>query len=247
LAQTSTKRRNVIIASIVIVMLVVSSIATLIILYQPSKAKHTPTSLNLSISTNQTNVIQGNSLQAKVNVTSIGNPENVTLGSDAGSSGINCTFEPVIGTSNFTSTLTMNVPNSTPTGNYSIIVTASGGGAVENASCRVSVLSATVAVSGTVWAGGFLNFNVGLNYIEFIDNQTYAKTVVGLPSPYPETEAAIEPYTVILQNEHTYQVTVSVSLTGPTGTTYTFAAVNFYVYAPAGNNTITGKNFTFAF
>ena len=102
------------------------------------------------MSLNQTNVIQGNNLQAQVNVTTNGTPENIALSSNTGSSGINCTFEPSWVTSNFTSTLTMSVPDSTPTGNYTITVTALGGGQEENASCVVSVLSANVTVSGTM-------------------------------------------------------------------------------------------------
>ena len=248
MVQNSTKKqRNIIIASIIIVVLIISSITTWIILYEPSKVKQVPTSLNLHVSLNQSNVLQGNNLQAEVNVTLIGKAENITLGSNVGSSGIVCSYDPATDTSNFTSLLTINVPDSTPTGNYTIFVTASSGGALENASCSISVLSSTIAVSGTVGAGGFLNFNVGLNYIEFIDNQTNVKTVVGLPSPYPVTTWASSTYSVILQNEHTYQVTASVNVLEPTGITYTFAAVTFYVYAPAGNNTITEKNFTFGF
>ncbi len=44
-------------------------------------------------------------------------------------------FEPEVGTSNFTSLLTMNTPASTPTGNYSVIVTAAGRGLMQNALC----------------------------------------------------------------------------------------------------------------
>jgi hypothetical protein len=102
LAQTSTKRRNIIIVSIIIVVLVVSSIAILVELhYQLSTAKPATSKLDVTVSLNQTNVIQGNNLQAEVNVTSKGNPENITLSAYVGLSGIRCSFDPAVGTSNF--------------------------------------------------------------------------------------------------------------------------------------------------
>jgi hypothetical protein len=107
MAHTSTKRRSIIIAFIVIVVLVISSIIALIEYNQL-----TTTRINLSLSTNQTNVIQGSNSQIQVYVTSIGNAENVTLSSNVGLSSINCTFEPAFGESNFTSTLTYAVPDS---------------------------------------------------------------------------------------------------------------------------------------
>jgi hypothetical protein len=134
----------------------------LILLYrQSSTAKPEPTRINLYLSTNQTIAIQGGSLQAEVNVISVGKPENVTLGSIAGSSGIRCTFEPSLGTSNFTSLLTVNVPASISLGNYSLIVTASGGGTVENTSIAVVALAPLTSLlrpNGNLIAS---NLNVG--------------------------------------------------------------------------------------
>ena len=238
MAQTSTKRKNIIIASIVIVVLVVSSIATLIIFYQPSKAKHKSTLLNLSISANQTNVLQGNSLQAKVNVTSIGNPENVILGGDVGSSDINCTFEPSMGTSNFTSALTMNVPNSTPTGNYTLILTALGDGEMANASYVISVLSANVTVSGTVTisAPGISS----LSQIQFTDTQTDSTLAYSFPSSFPPVATNdFGTYSVTLQNEHTYNITLVYFWGLMSVGKYTADDGNFTVFAPAGSTSIS--------
>jgi len=230
LAQTSIKRRNNMIATIIIVVLVFSSVTGLIVFYhQPSTPKPTPRQLNVNVSIDHTNVLQGGSLLAGVNVTSIGNSENITLGCDAGSSGIGCSFEPAMGTSNFTSTLTMNVPDSTPTGNYTLVVTASGDGAAANASCVISVvganvLSPNVTVSGT--ASGSLG-QTTLTQIQFVDTQTGATIVDNTPSGM---------YSVTLQNEHIYLVTLKVS--GPFGQPHTYDGGDLYVYAPAGNNTM---------
>ena len=151
----------------------------------------------------------------------------------------------------------MNVPDSTPSGNYSITVTASGGGAKENAAYVISALSANelspnVTVSGTVDAGGFVGFGVRLNQIEFVDNQKNSLTVVSLPSNYANGNpyVASGSYSVILQNEHTYHVIASV-FWGPVNqevTPYTFDGGYLYVYVPAGNTTILGQyNFSLNF
>jgi len=127
-------------------------------------------------------VIQGNNLQAKVYVASIGKAENITLTSNSSSSGINCIFEPSTGESNFTSILAVNVPDSTPTGNYSIIITAFGTGQEQKASFVVSVLSANVTVSGSIivyhlWIPPtevqFINTETQVVYKAPINNNSY--------------------------------------------------------------------------
>lgn len=232
MAQTSTKRRNIIIASIVIVVLVISSIIALV-----GYNQLTTTRINLSLSTNQTDVIQGTNSKIQIEVTSNGKAENITLSCNVGLSSINCTFEPSIGISNFSSTLTVNVPDSTATGNYSLTVTASSDGKIETATYFVSVISANVTVSGTVEAGNFAAFNVSLNQIQFVDIQTGATTTAGFQSSYSPTPITSRgTYSAILQNEHTYHASVSVSF-GPSGR-FTFDCGNVYVYAPPGNRTM---------
>jgi hypothetical protein len=228
------KHRNIMIASMIIVGLVISLIAALIIFYQPSTPKPTPTKLNVNISMNNSNVLQGGNLLGQVYVSVIGNAGNLTLGYDACSSGVGCSFEPAMGTSNFTSTLTMNVPDSTPTGNYTLVVTASGDGAAANASCVISVvganvLSPNVTVSGT--ASGSLG-QTTLTQIQFVDTQTGATIVDNTPSGT---------YSATLQNEHIYLVTLKVS--GPFGQPHTYDGGNLYVYAPAGNTTMRNDFF----
>ena len=198
----------------------ISSVGALIIFYhQPS-----PTRLYVNISLNQTNVIQGNNLISQVNVTSIGKAENITLSSNCGSSGINCTFEPSMGNSNFTSTLTMSVPDSTPTGNYTLTVTAFGNGLEQNASFVVSVypINAEITVSGEVDSIPLSEpFPSSLISIQFTDVQTGSETSFVFSNNYPPTtgiiggNSAIGDYSVILVNEHTYSITVTYYL-GPT-------------------------------
>lgn len=244
MVQVSTKnQRNIISAFIIIVVLVISSMSTFIIFYQPLTAKRTPTQLDVTVSMNQTNVVEGSNLEAEVNVTSIGNHENITLGSYS-SRGIQCSFEPATSTSNFTSILTMSVPDSIPTGDYSVIVTASSGKDVENASYIVSILSANVTVSGSVAGRSLVGFRVGLSQINFIDTQTTATIVFNLSSTNPSG------YSVTLQNEHTYNVSLNYyvyTLGGEKGNSFTSYATNSNFYAPAGNSTISGQNYNFEF
>ncbi len=241
MAQTSTKKQeNMTIAVIVIAVLVISSVAVIIFYYQPSVEKQTSTSLDLRVSFNQTNVIQGNNLQAEVDVTSKGNLENVTLSGDTGDSGLGCSFEPATGASNFMSVLTVHVPDSTPTGNYSLTVTASRGEAVENASCIVSVLSANVEVSGRLEV--YLVYPDGyLDSVQFQDAQT--KAIYTVTFPFISIDNSASDYSITLQNEHTYNVTVSFNQgIGDIEFGGTYYAGSLYVYAPAGNSTISGQN-----
>jgi hypothetical protein len=233
------KRRNIIIASTAIVVLAISLVTGLIVFYhQPSTPKPAPTKLNVNVSACQTNILQGGNLLAEVNVTTKGKAENITLSCESGSSGFHYSFDPAKGTSNFTSWLAISVPDSTPTGNYSLIVTASGDGAIENASCIFSVVNASalspdVIVTGTVSAENEVAMTtVILDQIQFIDTQTGAITTIDLFGA--GAHFASGEYTVVLQNEHIYDVTVTVSWGGA----FTFDAGNLYVYAPEGNSTM---------
>jgi hypothetical protein len=249
LVQTSTKRRNIIIVSIIIVVLVVSSIAILVELYyQSSTAKPATSKLDVSVSLNQTNVIQGNNLQAEVNITSKGNPENITLSAYEGSSSIRCSFDPVAGTSNFTSLITMNVPDSTPTGNYLVTASASGDGEVKNASYIISVLSANITVSGIANISDVTNGAPIIERVQFTDTKTNSITTAA--SPYGPTYKIVN-YSVTLQNEHSYKVTISY-LSNPLSLPMnhiigfpeeTINAGTLTVKEPEGNTTMSGQNF----
>jgi|GEM_PF-1754008 len=238
MTQTSAKRRAIAIASIVIILLVVSSIIALIE-YNPLAAAR----INLSLSFNQANVMQGGSSQVKVEVTSIGKAENVTLSSNIGLSGINCTFEPNSGESNFTSTLTVSVPDSAPAGNYSVTVIASSGGKAVNASMILSVLHGDITVSGEASSAALCEpFFTSLTGIHFTDIQTRTATSFNFPSTSPRSVNPFGEYSVILMNEHTYNVTISYYC-GPSyvnmNSQVTDFVGNFTVNAPVGETAIS--------
>ncbi len=97
MTQTPRNHRNIIIASIVVAILLISLVVALIEYNQMTIER-----INLFIFPNQTDILQGSSSQFTVIVNSIGNAGDITLSSNVGSSGLNCTFEPAVGTSNFT-------------------------------------------------------------------------------------------------------------------------------------------------
>ena len=241
MAKTSTKRRNIIIVSIFIVVLVVSSIGALF-LYQQRTTSSTPTKLSVNVSANQKEVLQGSFLKAEVNVTSIGNSQNVTLSSDVGSSGILCSFEPSLGISNFTSVLNISVPDSTPTGNYSITIVASTDEQSVNTSVVLSVLTGDVTVLGRASSAALQEpYFTSIQKIEFTDIQT--GNVISFNFPF--SKQSYNPfgnYSVKLQNGHIYNVTISYYM-GPSLNTIDYPASDFIetfsVQAPTEQTAIT--------
>lgn len=239
--QTVAKRRTITIASIVIAVLVISSIIALVD-YNPLAS----TQINLSLSSNQINVAQGGNSKVNLAVTSIGKAENVTLSSDSGLNGINCTFEPNSGESNFTSTLTIGVSDSTPTGNYSVIIIASEGGKTVKASIILSVLYGDVIVSGRAGSAALSEPEItSIQKIEFTDVQTGIVTSFN----FPFAEQSNNPfgnYSVTLKNGHTYNVTISyyagfsVGNMSPTSD----YIETFTVHAFAGQTTTLTEDFT---
>jgi len=189
----------------------VSSVALLVYYNKPATKQRI--NLYLVAITNQ-DVLQGSSSRFKVLVDSIGKARNITLGVDVGSSGLNCTFDPPAGISNFTSTLTMYVPDSTPTGNYTITVIASSDSQKTNASSVVSVLRANLT-AGTVIVTGQANSNAlfqpigsSLISIKFTDIQTGTNVSYTFNFPPPPSLNPFGNYSVTLMNQHTYSVTL---------------------------------------
>ena len=246
MAQLSSRKLGKRLLSSIIIIVIAASVITAftILYYELSTDKHANFALNLVF--NQTSVIQGNSLHGEVNVISSVNRENITLESDVGSSGIQCSFKPDIGMGNYSSTLTMSIPDSTPTGNYSVTIIASDNGVHQNATCILSVLPSKgdkVTVSGNVMLNPLgESYEVSLTQIRFIDTQTNSSVAIDFPYIFPIP--ASRPYTVSLQNEHTYTVIISYWWgTAGMNIPSSFEVSNFFVYAPAGNNTITGQDF----
>jgi len=244
LAQTSMKRRKILFASVIIVVLVISSIGAVIIYNQLTTRRLTITRISLSLSANQTNILQGRSSEIQVNVESKGHPENTTLTASLNSSAIQFSFSPETGKSSFNSTLTINVPHSIPTANYSLTVIASGDAAVANASCIISVLDENVKVSGEIQVGSI--WTVVIDSLQFKDTRTMATyTAATTEESGLYNEAS---YNIILKNEETYNVSFNFTYGLPP---FSASAVGFIgnitVYAPAGNNTITGLNLSYYF
>ena len=174
MAQSSTKRRNILIASTIIIGLAISSIGAVIIYNQLSTTR-----ISISLSTNRINILQGQNSQIQVKVALSGNPENMTLNSKINSTDIKAEFDPSIGKSSFTSTLIIDVPDYTPTGNYSMSITASDNKEFANTSCVISVLNANVTVSGRIQVA-FSGYEE-INSLQFQDLQTKAVYTVLFP------------------------------------------------------------------
>jgi len=235
MVQASIKRRNILIASVVIVVLVISSLGALII-YNQLLTTH----ISLSLSTNQLNIIQGSISEIEVNVGLKGNPENVNLSYSTNSSSIQCTYDNSKGNSSFISTLTISVPDSTPTGNYSLTVKASGSTTMANASCIISVLGKNVTVSGGIQVSSF--WAVNIDSLQFKDIRTNAIFTVA----YIYGQNGENGYSIVLRNEETYIVTVNFHYGVSTFTPFSASihVGNLTVYAPAGSNVMQEQDFT---
>ncbi len=149
------------------------------------------------------------------------------------------------------STVTVGVPDSTPAGNYTVTVIASGEGQEAKVSSVVSVLSANliagnVTVSGRASSAALYLWATSLISIQFIDTQTGTNTSYDFNFPPPPTLNPFGNYTVTLLNQHTYNVTISYYGYGPSGSSYMeqFSDYigSFTVALPTGQTQIT-KNF----
>jgi hypothetical protein len=238
LTQTSTKRRNIIIASAVIGVLLVCSVFALIEYNQL-----TSTRISLSLSKNQINVLQGSSSQIQVDVDSKGNPENATLTALLNSTSIQCSFAPATGKSSFISTITINVPDSTPSENYSLTVKASGDTSMAHSSCMISVLSKNVTVSGKIQVTS--PYAVNVDSLQFKDTRTMAIYTVN-PS-FEDGNDSYYSYNIILNNEETYNITVNFQYGLPSFTPFSANGFmgNLTVFAPAERDTMQNQDFTY--
>jgi len=161
---------------------------------------------------NVTGLAQGDSFAGIIVLTTFSgnaqsiNPNDVIWSADSGSSGIQCDFGSISYSyptmidqwfdipDGFTSTLTITIPSSTPTNNYTITVTAQIGSISHSTSCLVSVYSGYVTVSGTVNAGNsnitptqiaFIDKeNPNVNYITTLTGNTYSISVLNVPVYY---------------------------------------------------------------
>ena len=232
MAQKNPKlKRNIGIAIGLIIVLILAVATTVYLMGGGSIGiTLTPIDFSMSISDSSGTVIQGNRIQTSVSIKYLaGSKVNVALIGDAGSSGIHCNLDPITKIPDFTSTLTMDVPDSTPTNTYSVIVTATGGGTTHSVSYTVSVLSANVYVSGTVTTTGF---GTHPTQIQFVDQQT-GITYTGSMSG--------NSYSITLKNQHTYNVVCYWG--GFLGSSGTFSGGSLYVNAGVGSTSMS-KDFS---
>ncbi len=212
--------RNIGAAVIVIAVLIVAIFA---VVYFSGNSLRIGNPFDFKISTIDSSgtAMQGSSIQTTVYINVIsGNPQTVTLSADSGSSGINCNFSPSSNTPDFSSTLTLNVPSSTPTSAYSVTITASSGEISHSTSYSISVLSAKVLVSGSVETTGLGTHPTEIQFIDQQTSVTYTGSLSGTS------------YSISLQNQHTY--TVTVHWAGLLFTSGTYNGGSLYVYAPVG-------------
>lgn len=224
-------KRNIAIAiGLIIVLIVAVSVGVYLMGGGSIGVNLTPIDFNMSISSSSGTVVQGGSIQTSVAINYIsGSKVNVEVVGDAGSSGIHCNLDPITKIPDFTSTLTMDVPESTPTDTYSVIVTATGSGTTHTVAYTLSVLSANVYVSGTVTTTGL---GTQPTQVQFVDKQTgitYTASMSG------------DSYSITLKNQHTYNVVCYWS--GFLGSSGTFSGGSLYVNAGVGSTSMT-KSFS---
>lgn len=145
--------RNIAIALIVISILIISVAAETVLSTAPKSKKFA-----FDISTDVANGVlqKGQSLQTNVDVELVsGNPENVSLSVDSGSSEIQCNLSKTSGIPTFNCTLTINAPESIAANNYSLTIIGTGGGVTNSTTLNIIVLN---GASGAVVA----NSNVTL-------------------------------------------------------------------------------------
>jgi hypothetical protein len=158
------------------------------------------------------------------------NQSNIIFSANTGSSGIEYSFndtstlfsgEQQLG---FSSLLLITVPESTPTSNYTITVTARIGSISHSTSIMVSVESSTVTVSGTVY-GGTLH-QILFTDMEFSNQPEHYATLTG------------NTYSISLPNHRQYYVT------GIDGIGTQHIMGGFWLEVPAGSTSLN-RNFTY--
>jgi hypothetical protein len=234
--QKLTLRKWILITGIIAI-LVVAFVGAAIVYKQM-----TTTKLSVTISSNQTSILQGNSAKIPVTISLTGNPENIELTSAVNSSKINCFFDRTNGSSSFDNTLTVNVDDSAQGGNYSVTVSASSATTSANASCIITVLARNVTVSGkinihwTVWTMRF-------DSLMFEDSRTGEKVTVPISKEIYEGNVN---FTVDLKNQDFYNVTANyyfgIEVFYPFGRSDVIG--NLTVSTPDGSNMMPGQDFT---
>jgi hypothetical protein len=124
--QTTTSKsphrnRNIGIAVVIIAIVAVAALYAGGLLTGGKSPFSPPFDFTLNVSPQGGTVMQGKNLQTSVSLTlSSGSPEQVTLSTSGGPSGVTYVFSPQTETPDYTSTLTINVGESVPTKAYTL-------------------------------------------------------------------------------------------------------------------------------
>lgn len=187
----------------------------------------TPVPFNFSLAAypNSGTVMQGQGIQTSVSISvTSGSSENVVLSASGGPDGVTYSFNPTTGTPDFESALTISVPESVPTNPYSFVITATAGDFTQSVSYALSVLSAKVAVSGTVTTVGLGTHPTEIKFVDVDSGVTYTASMSG------------NSYYITLQNQHTYNVVCTWA--GLLWSTGTFSGGKMTVYAGVGSTSM---------
>jgi hypothetical protein len=156
-----------------------------------------PPSFDLLVSSSNGSVLQGNSIQTTATVFNFTDYQIVSLKADTGASGIECSFNQTRGNDTYTSLLTLNASQSTVTGTYPIVVTATNGPITKKSTFQLSVLNSNVTVTGRVLITEGTAFEFA--ELDFIDRQT-GQEIPAIGNPV---------FNVTLSNQHNYDVNIT--------------------------------------
>jgi hypothetical protein len=214
--------RNLVLVTLLILILIIAISVTYY--FQSQKTNRTNDStksdFKLSLSSSNGTATQGESAKIHIDITYIsGKSLDVTLSASINQSvtllsfgsSIQYSFEPSVGAPNFNSTLTLNVPASTPTNYYSVNVTATNGEVTHNASYTIAVLSSKVSLSGAIFQGYSGGPVVETpTKMKFVDISTGASFTANLNALANANQNMIGTYSIYLDNGHTYNVSLTV-------------------------------------
>ncbi|MCW3999392.1 MAG: hypothetical protein NWE93_04050 [Candidatus Bathyarchaeota archaeon] len=239
-ALLSSKRKKSFIAIAVILLAFSILVIGGIVLSQLSNANSEPKPLEMEDSTsfqvilliNQTNALQDGYLPAQVTVITSEENENSSLIFESNLPDLECQFSPPIISSNGTSTLWIHVPESTPTGNYTLTITGQSNQRADNDSCVLSVVDTSV-LNRAVTVHGFAidarNPHAVLDSILFVDTETGQGEI---------RQAISGNYGAALLNQHIYNVTIKATRMDITPHQPLTYKTVLYVYAPEGENSM---------
>jgi hypothetical protein len=195
----------------------------------PSFSSPTPVTNNFRISfpfsrTDVDATKQGESVETSVEINGFSSDSPTSFSIDDGISGIQGVFSEQ--TVNHAK-LTLKISDSTPTGNYNVIITATNGNLTDKAGLTVPVLASHVTVSGTVSHPPLnpLNHNPLPNAgLKFTNTQTNEEFTTGVSG---------DTYLIVLPNNYSYTVLIQDS----SGSYYEGFPIS--VKAPVGSTSVT--------